>query len=81
LPNAANPKHLIPQIAELRRCAEQGGRDPKSISITAFGAKPEREVIDQYQAAGVERSVFFLPSEGADKVLPVLDGYAKLIST
>src|SRR6202023_670777 len=44
LPNAANPKSLIPQITELRRCAEQGGRDPKSISITAFGAKPEREV-------------------------------------
>jgi probable F420-dependent oxidoreductase len=80
LPNAANPKYLIPQITELRRCAEQAGRDPKSISITAFGAKPEREVMDQYQAAEVERSVFFLPPEGADKVLPVLDNYAKLIS-
>jgi probable F420-dependent oxidoreductase len=81
LPNAANAKYLIPQITELRHCAEQAGRDPKSISITAFGAKPEREVIDQYQAAAVERSVFFLPPEGADKVLPVLDRYAKLIST
>jgi probable F420-dependent oxidoreductase len=81
LPNAANPKSLISQITELRRCAEQGGYDPKSISITAFGAKPEREVIDQYQAAGVERAVFFLPPGGADKVHPVLDGYAKLIST
>jgi probable F420-dependent oxidoreductase len=80
LPNAANPKTLIPQISELRRCAEQAGRDPKSISITAFGARPEREVIDQYEAAGVERSVFFLPPEGTDKVLPVLDRYAKLIS-
>jgi probable F420-dependent oxidoreductase len=81
LPNAASPSSLIPQINELRRCAEQDGRDPCSISITAFGAKPEREVIDQYQAAAVERSVFFLPPEGADKVLPVLDRYAKLIST
>lgn len=63
-PNAANPKSLIPQITELRRCAEQGGRDPKSISITAFGAKPEREMIDQYQAGGVERAVFFLPPGG-----------------
>jgi hypothetical protein len=81
LPNAANPKSLIPQITELRRCAEQAGRDPKSISITAFGAKPEREAIDQYEAAEVERSVFFLPAERADKVLSVLDGYAKLIST
>ena len=81
LPNAANPKSLIPQITELRRCAEQAGRDSKTISITAFGAMAEREAIDQYQGAGVERSVFFVPPEGADKVLPVLDGYAKLIST
>ena len=80
LPNATNPKHLIPQITELRRCAEQAGRDPKSISITAFGARPERAAIDQYQAAEVERSVFFVPPEGMDKVLPALDRYAKLIS-
>jgi hypothetical protein len=38
-------------------------------------------VIDQYQAAEIERVVFFLPPEGAEKVLPVLDGYAKLLST
>jgi alkanesulfonate monooxygenase SsuD/methylene tetrahydromethanopterin reductase-like flavin-dependent oxidoreductase (luciferase family) len=46
LPNTANRKSLIPQITELRRSAEQGGRDPKSIPITAFGAKPECQVID-----------------------------------
>ena len=79
LPNAGRGGELIPQIAELRRCAEQAGRDPKTISITAFAAPPDRAVIDQYESAGVERSVFFLPPEGADKVLPVLDQYAKLI--
>jgi probable F420-dependent oxidoreductase len=79
LPNAARASGLLPQITELRRCAEQAGRDPKTISITAFGSPPDRSVVDQYEAAGVERAVFFLPAEGADKVMPVLDQYAKLI--
>jgi probable F420-dependent oxidoreductase len=79
LPNAGRSGDLLPQIVELRRCAEQAGRDPKTISVTAFAAPPERSVIDQYESAGVERSVFFLPPEAADKVMPVLDRYAKLI--
>lgn len=79
LPNAGRRKDLIPQIAELRRLAEQAGRDPKTISITAFAAPPDRATIDSYEAVGVERVVFFLPPEGRDKVLPVLDQQAKLI--
>jgi hypothetical protein len=35
------------QIAELRRPAEQGGRDPKTISITAFASPPDRKILDQ----------------------------------
>jgi probable F420-dependent oxidoreductase len=79
LPNAGRGSDLVAQIGELRRCAEQAGRDPRTISITAFAAPAERKVIDQYEAAGVERSVFFLPPAGADTVMPVLDQYAKLI--
>ena len=79
LPNASGGTDLLREIVELRRCAEQAGRDPKTISITAFAAPPERRVIDQYESAGIERAVFFLPPEGADKVLPLLDRYAQLI--
>jgi probable F420-dependent oxidoreductase len=79
LPNCGRGGELIPKITELRRCAEQSGRDPKTISITAFAAPPDRQVLDQFEAAGVERSVFFLPPAGADKVMPVLDQYARLI--
>jgi probable F420-dependent oxidoreductase len=79
LPNAGRKADLLPQIAELRRVAEQAGRDPKTISITAFAAPPDRATLDSYEAAGAERAVFFLPPEGRDKVLPVLDKQAKLI--
>ncbi|HKV54090.1 MAG TPA: LLM class F420-dependent oxidoreductase [Candidatus Binataceae bacterium] len=79
LPNCGRGGDLPAQIAELRRCAEQAGRDPKSISITAFAAPADPRAIEQFEAVGVERSVFFLPPEGADKVMPVLDRFAKLI--
>jgi probable F420-dependent oxidoreductase len=79
LPNAGRGGDLVGQIGELHRCAEENGRDPKTISITAFAAPPERNVIDRYEAAGVERSVFFLPPADANTVMPILDQYAKLI--
>jgi hypothetical protein len=63
----------------LRHQAEQAGRDPKTISITAFATPPDRKVLDQQEAAGVERAVFFLPAAGADTVMPLLDQYSKLI--
>jgi hypothetical protein len=67
------------QIAELCRPTEQGGRDPKTISITAFASPPDRKILDQQEAEGAEGAVFFLPASGSDKVLPLLDQYAKLI--
>jgi len=79
LPSAGPGVDLSKQIAELRHLAEQAGRDPKTILITAFAAPPDRKVLDQQEAAGAERAVFFLPAAGADKVLPLLDEYAKLM--
>jgi probable F420-dependent oxidoreductase len=79
LPNAGPGVDLPKQIGELRHLAEQAGRDPKTISITAFATPPDRKVLDQQEASGVERAVFFLPAAGADQVFPLLDQYAKLI--
>src|SRR5216683_335534 len=79
LPNAGRGVDLPAQITQLRRVAEEAGRDPKTISITAFAAPAERKTLAQYEAAGAERAVFFLPAAGADKVMPLLDQYAKLL--
>src|SRR5712691_11779974 len=79
LPNAGRGVDLPGQITQLRRFAEEAGRDPKTISITAFAAPAERTTLDQYEGAGAERAVFFLPAAGADKVMPLLDQYAKLL--
>jgi len=79
LPNCGRGGDLPAQISELRRCAEQAGRDPSTISITAFAAPLDRNAIESYENAGVERSVFFLPPEERDRVLPVLDRCGKLM--
>jgi len=67
------------KTAALRARAEQAGRDPKSISITIFGAKPERATIDHFEAAGIERAIFMLPPADRDVVMPLVDQYAQLI--
>ena len=67
------------KIAELRQRAEAAGRDPKSISITIFGAKPERAALDELESAGVERVIFMLPPDDRETVLPIVDKYTALI--
>ena len=68
------------RIADLRRRAEAAGRDPNSISVTIFGAKPDAGAIEDLGRAGAERAVFMLPAAEADTVLPLLDKYSKLIN-
>ncbi len=67
------------KLADLRRRADKAGRDWKSLSITVFGAKPERAAIDEFEKAGVQRAVFMLPAGPRDTVLPLMDKYAGLI--
>jgi alkanesulfonate monooxygenase SsuD/methylene tetrahydromethanopterin reductase-like flavin-dependent oxidoreductase (luciferase family) len=71
---------LQDKVADLHRRAEAAGRDPKSISISIFGAKPDPAALDGLRAAGVDRAVFMVPSGERDSVLPLLDQYQKLMS-
>jgi probable F420-dependent oxidoreductase len=79
LPISLMAGDLARGIADLHRLAEAAKRDPKSISISVFWAPPDRGAIDGYAKLGVERVIFALPSESRETVLPMLDGYAKLV--
>ena len=70
---------LQEKIVLLRRQAEEAGRDPASINITTFGARPEPGAIARLEAAGVDRVIFGLPSAERDTVVPIIDECAKLI--
>jgi alkanesulfonate monooxygenase SsuD/methylene tetrahydromethanopterin reductase-like flavin-dependent oxidoreductase (luciferase family) len=69
---------ILAGLADLRTRAAAAGRDMKTISVSVFGAKGDRETLDRYRSAGVTRVLLRLPSEDRESVLPLLDRYAGL---
>jgi probable F420-dependent oxidoreductase len=72
MPNRAEPEELAPRIAELR---ERAGRH---VPVSYYAATPDDGFIERLAAAGVDRALLDVPSEGADAVLPLVERYAEL---
>ena len=64
------------RVAELRSRAADAGRG--HLTVTVFGAAPDRAVLESYAEAGVDRVLYELPDAGEDEVLRILDGLATL---
>ena len=79
MPIGARAGQFEESLAELRRLAEEKGRDPKTVSVTIFGAPADEERLQRYQELGVERVAFGLPSADKDAVLPLMDRYAEVV--
>ncbi|HEY2106466.1 MAG TPA: LLM class F420-dependent oxidoreductase [Candidatus Binataceae bacterium] len=79
IPTAIGARELLPAIADLRQQARAAGRNPDSVSVTSFGASAQPDELKLLADAGVERAVFWLPSAGADRVLPELDRLASAL--
>ncbi|MEU6708137.1 LLM class F420-dependent oxidoreductase [Streptomyces wuyuanensis] len=79
LPVAQHPDNLSSRITELRRYADEIGRDPASISVSVYWAIPDPHTVEKYAEWGVDRMVVALPTAGPDVVLPLLDEYATLV--
>jgi len=75
IPQAARGsyKEIGDLIPEFRRMADEAGRKPEDIAITVWFPQRDLNVMKRYADLGVERVVFNLESEPAEKVLPVLD--------
>lgn len=71
---------LIEKIGNLRAQAKSMGRDPDTISISIFGARPDRDTVDRLEQAGVERVIFGLPPAPREVVEPAVERYASLIA-
>ena len=78
-PRARNEKLVFEGIKDLHDRAAKAGRDPKSVSVSVFGAPPEAAKLARYREGGVTRAILRLPAEGRDTVLPLLDQWAKLL--
>ena len=65
-------------IDHVRRLAAERGRDPRSVKISMIGPRPDRRILDRYEAADVDRVMLELPSAGLDAALRKLDECVEL---
>ena len=68
-------RSLSSRIAELQRLAAERDRAP--IPVTLFNAKAHPAAIERYAAMGIDRCIFWLPSEPAEALLPRIDYITK----
>jgi probable F420-dependent oxidoreductase len=66
-------RNIMSKLPALFAAAEEHGRDPATIELGVFGCPADREIIEQYAAAGFTRCVLALPPAGPDEVRRVLD--------
>ena len=78
-PRARDPQLTLSAMEELRKRAEQAGRDMRTISTSVFGVPDDQAALERYQAAGFTRAILRLPSEGRETVLPMLDQWTKFV--
>ncbi len=73
-------KGITAAVPQLQEAVASAGRDPSTLEIVPFGSTPDHGKLDHFESVGVTECVFNLPSAGADRVLPLLDEYGKLIA-
>lgn len=78
IPNAGRSERpLGEQIADLQRLAAEAGRG--HLEVTVYGSRATPEEIEEYRLAGVDRIVFWLPSEAPDAVLARVEMIEELV--
>ena len=70
---------IVDGMTRLRRVAEEGERDLSSISVSVFGAPPEKEKLQSYDELGIHRALLRIPTEDRDTCFKLLDSYMPLL--
>ena len=65
-------------IERLHRMASEKKRDPKSLSVTVFGAPADAAVLASYAKAGIDGALLAIPDASRDEILRELDNWAPL---
>lgn len=74
----ADVSAMLPKFREM---AKEAGRDLASVPVTIWGAKEDVDLLKRDRDDGVSRLVVSLDSAKADKILPELDRWARLLRT
>jgi hypothetical protein len=65
-------------IGKFREMATEAGRDLASLPISIFRVPEDIAKLRYCREIGVDRVVFSLPAEPADKLLPIMDRWVEL---
>jgi probable F420-dependent oxidoreductase len=76
IPNAGRSR-LTAQIPAFRRLCEESGRG--HLPLTVYGTRPTPEAIADYEALGVDRLVFWMPSKPRDDVMRELEVVTEVV--
>ncbi len=81
IPHAALPPHddVTELLADFRQMAVAAGRDPDSLPVTVWGARPDLGQLRKQRDLGVARVVVSMEPEKLDAILPQLDQWAELM--
>ena len=66
------------KLPEFRELAAKAGRDPASLEVSVYYCAPDPDLLARMRDAGIARAVFGVPSEPAEKLLPLLDQYREV---
>jgi probable F420-dependent oxidoreductase len=77
LPQPRAEKDVAGRMAELRRRAEDAGRE---VTITPFDSRSRPEFVEEMRAAGADGCVFWIPPEGRDETERRLDRIAERLN-
>jgi probable F420-dependent oxidoreductase len=70
---------MLDELGVLAEECAKNDRDVSEIELSLYAAPPDADEAKRHEDAGVHRFVFGLPPMGEDKLLPILDNYAKVI--
>ena len=76
IPARGDIREVLPKFREMAR---EAGRDPASIEITSFALGEDLDRVKRLNEMGVARVVPMFPPEKADKVLPIIDRWTKIM--
>ena len=74
-------RHSLDALDEVNRACEAIGRDPATVELSVFAAKPDQAALQSLAERGVTRALFALPQGPRDEVLAAAESWASLIGT
>ena len=74
-------RHSLDALDEVNRACEAIGRDPATVELSVFAAKPDQAALQSLAERGVTRALFALPQWPRDEVLAAAESWASLVGT